>query len=264
MAPPLIWQAPWLTPNCLNTATAAQSMIDAWNRQRQDQLGMHDTFHVKSYHKRFTEFMITACMVNGNNATVYHLPQYKGTHFRHNMQELAHQMINNKEFKEWLHSSGGGAPGPSGATKSATRSGHVFISPSKDGPIGMVSIDGGPPTRDSPAQAYPDAAVAGQELQRCKAAALHHLPAALLVGLRPLHWRAFDTRPASPADHAGLETQVRLPHGPPRRPDRLVPQDPGEAVGHLGQVKVAPPRPGHCRLSAPAAPSERAHVVHRS
>jgi hypothetical protein len=150
MAPPLIWQAPWLTPNCLNTATAAQSMIDAWNRQRQDQLGMHDTFHVKSYHKRFTEFMITACMVNGNNATVYHLPQYKGTHFRHNMQELAHQMINNKEFKEWLHSSGGGAPGPSGATKSATRSGHVFISPSKDGPIGMVSIDGGPPTRDSP------------------------------------------------------------------------------------------------------------------
>jgi hypothetical protein len=99
MAPPLIWQAPWLTPNCLNTATAAQSMIDAWNRQRQDQLGMHDTFHVKSYHKRFTEFMITACMVNGNNATVYHLPQYKGTHFRHNMQELAHQMINKRNSR---------------------------------------------------------------------------------------------------------------------------------------------------------------------
>ena len=51
-----------------------------------------------------------------------------------------------------LNESGQGKEGPQGerSTKSATRSGHAFISPSKDGPIGMVSIDGGPPTRDSP------------------------------------------------------------------------------------------------------------------
>ena len=140
--------APWTTPSILNTVTRAQPMIDKFNRTTFDQLGMHDAFVTRCFETRFSHgFMMPITYVSAANAAAhFERSRYKHILPKRILLELAMHMAKNLPWLLKLHPPRAG-PGGSGGT----RSGVNFSAPStSSGP--RVSINGGPPSRESPAK----------------------------------------------------------------------------------------------------------------
>ena len=140
--------APWTTPSILNTVTRAQPMIDKFNRTVFDQLGAHDTFITRCFETRFSHgFMLPITYVSAANAALH----FSSTRYKHILPkrillELAMNMAKNTQ---WLSKLNPPRQGPGGS--GGTRSGVNYAAPStSSGP--RVSINGGPPSRESPAK----------------------------------------------------------------------------------------------------------------
>ena len=143
--------APWLTPSVLNTVTKAQPMVDKFNRTLFDVLGIHDTFTTRCFETRFAQhFCLPLVYVNAVNASKYFLAiKYRHVRPKAMLLELADYMARNPEWLAALSSAqnGGGSGGGSlQAGPSGTRRGTAYNP--QDCP--HVSINGGPPSRESP------------------------------------------------------------------------------------------------------------------
>ena len=144
-----IADAPWTTPAVLNTVTAAQPMVDVVNRTLFDQLGMHDTFVTRCFETRFSlHFMLPLTYVNAVNASKYFYSRAypKDVMTKSVLLELASHMARNRDWLEQLNVGKPPPPGPSGTragTNFAAATDAMFDTP-------HVSINGGPPSRESP------------------------------------------------------------------------------------------------------------------
>ena len=142
--------APWTTPAVLNIVTAAQPMIDKFNRVVGDQLGMHDAFVVRSFETRLSQhFLLPTTYVNAINAAKYFLPHLytKDMRSKKLLLELSFDMVRNKGWLEVL--AGGPKSGPGGG--GGTRSGYNYTASSPTR-WRQVQINGGPPSRESPSK----------------------------------------------------------------------------------------------------------------
>ena len=132
--------APWTTVKVLNKITQAQPGIDKFNRTAFDQLGMHDAFVTRCFETRFSQhFMMSITYVNAINCAKYFNPELytKDTVQKSLLLELAGKMVRNED---WLLAKSNPKDGPDGfATRAGTKYGEV-----------SVSINGGPPSRESP------------------------------------------------------------------------------------------------------------------
>jgi len=137
--------SPWMTPSILNSVTRAQPMVDKFNRTLFDQLGLHDTFVTRCFETRFSlHFLIPCTYVNAVNASKYFMEQrYKGMLPKKMLLELSYMMVTNDDWA--AERVPYGVPGTSA---SGTRSGSNYTKPMSSGPT--VSINGGPPSRESP------------------------------------------------------------------------------------------------------------------
>ena len=148
-----IRDAPYTTPSLCNIITKAQPGIDAINRQVFDLLGMHDTFVTRCFETRFSHhFMLPLTYINAINAGKAFMPsQYREMGTKPLLMTLATEMVNNPE---WLLLRRGGpfrtvrlaGEGASGTNRSGRRyqpAGQTWH---------QVRIDGGPPSRESPAK----------------------------------------------------------------------------------------------------------------
>ena len=132
--------APWTTVKVLNKITQAQPGIDKFNRTAFDQLGMHDAFVTRCFETRFSQhFMMAITYVNATNAAKYFSPDsyHKDTTQKRILLELAGKMVRNDD---WVLAMNKPKDGPDGfATRAGTKYGEK-----------TVSINGGPPSRESP------------------------------------------------------------------------------------------------------------------
>ena len=137
--------APYTTPAVLNIVTTAQPGIDKFNRTAFDVLGMHDTFITQCYETRFTQhFMMPITYVNAVNAAKYFnaARYHKSTPQKFILLELAGKMVRNDE---WLKLITKPKDGPPGGASCSTRTGTNYGQNTS-----RVSINGGPPSRESP------------------------------------------------------------------------------------------------------------------
>jgi len=137
--------APYTTPAVLNVITKAQPGIDKFNRTAFHVLGMHDTFVVRCFETRFAQhFMMPITYVNAVNAAKYfNSAQYHAsTQQKVILLELAGKMVRNDK---WLEIMGGPKSGPAGGACCSTRAGTNYGQNTDH-----VSINGGPPSRESP------------------------------------------------------------------------------------------------------------------
>jgi hypothetical protein len=141
--------APWTTVSILNKVTQAQPMIDAFNRQLFDLLGMQYSFPTRCFETRFAQhFMLPNTYVNAVNASLYFMPQqYKDVQTKGMLMLLATQMTKNAA---WLEMRNSPSVGPGGGGNNCSRSGKRYNPAEKT--WHQVSIDGGPPSRESPAK----------------------------------------------------------------------------------------------------------------
>ena len=137
--------APYAMPSILNVITKAQPGIDKFNRTAFDVLGAHDTFVTRCYETRFAQhFMMTITYVNAVNAAKYfNSAAYpKSTPQKYILLELAGKMVRNGEWlKRTSPSKEAQAAGASCSTRTGTNYGVNTA---------RVSINGGPPSRESP------------------------------------------------------------------------------------------------------------------
>lgn len=140
--------APWLTPAVLNTVTKAQPTIDVLNRTIFEQLGMHDTFVTRCFETRFVQHtMMPITYVNAVNAAKYFNPKgYPATLMpKYLLLKLASKMVTNPG---WIAINNRPLYGPGGGGAAAsTRAGTTY---SAGLCAAHVSINGGPPSRESP------------------------------------------------------------------------------------------------------------------
>ena len=141
--------APWTTFKILNTITAAQPGIDVINRQLFDLMGMQYAFTTRCFETRFSKhFLMPVTYTNAANASAYHLPgRYGDTMTKPLLMTLAAAMVRNPE---WLKILGSTPGGPGGAAQAVSRSGRRFNPAEKT--WHQCRIDGGPPSRESPAK----------------------------------------------------------------------------------------------------------------
>ena len=117
-------------------------MIDKFNRTLGDQLGMHDMFVTRCFETRFaSHFLLPCTYVNAVNAAKYFLPEtYPADRGQKSMLlELAAAMAKNPAWLAVLRAQSG-----TGGTKAGTNY-HGGVRKS-------ISLDGGPPSRESPAK----------------------------------------------------------------------------------------------------------------
>ena len=139
--------APYAMPSILNVITNAQPGIDKFNRTAFDVLGAHDTFVTRCYETRFSQhFMMPITYVNAVNAAKYFSPgaYHKSTPQKFILLELAGKMVRNDE---WLKRSSPPKDGPAGDAPCSTRTGTAYGHAKN---TARVSINGGPPSRESP------------------------------------------------------------------------------------------------------------------
>ena len=150
-----IRDAPYTTPALLNIITKAQPGIDCINRQLFDLLGMHDTFTTRCFETRFSHhFMLPLSYINAINAGKYFLPElYRDMATKPMLMKLAYEMVHNPEWQLMRGPMRGpsagprhNAPPPVGPTRSGSR--YQPAAPNWQ----QVRIDGGPPSRESPAK----------------------------------------------------------------------------------------------------------------
>ena len=137
--------APYAMPSILNVITKAQPGIDKFNRTAFDVLGAHDTFVTRCYETRFAQhFIVTITYVNAVNAAKYFnsATYLKSTPQKFILLELAGKMVRNGEWlKRTSPSKEAQAAGASCSTRTGTNYGVNTA---------RVSINGGPPSRESP------------------------------------------------------------------------------------------------------------------
>ena len=135
--------APYAMPAILNVITNAQPGIDKFNRTAFDVLGAHDTFVTRCYETRFAQhFMMSITYVNAVNAAKYFNPAAypKSTPQKHVLLELAGKMVRNTA---WVMRTSPSKDAPACGASCSTRTGTNY---GQD----RVSINGGPPSRESP------------------------------------------------------------------------------------------------------------------
>jgi hypothetical protein len=141
--------APWTTPKILNTITKAQPMIDAFNRVLIDQLGMHDAFITRCCETRFVQhFLFPITYINALNASQYFNPVVYPKEMRPKalLLKLAFHMVHNHD---WLSVNNFPKAGP-GTGASVVCSNLNKRSYKQEQGFNKVSINGGPPSRESP------------------------------------------------------------------------------------------------------------------
>ena len=135
--------APYAMPAILNVITNAQPGIDKFNRTAFDVLGAHDTFVTRCYETRFAQhFLMVFTYVNAVNAAKYFNPAAypKSTPQKHVLLELAGKMVRNTA---WVMRTSPSKDAPACGASCSTRTGTNY---GQD----RVSINGGPPSRESP------------------------------------------------------------------------------------------------------------------
>ena len=140
-------EAPWTTPSILNKVTQSQPMVDTFNRQLFDILGMQYCFRTACFETRWAQhFLMPVTYINAINAAKYFEPAaYRESGTKSMLIVLASSMVHNPEWMEILNTPRAG-PGGGGQC----RSGRSFNA--RESTWSQVRIDGGPPSRESPAK----------------------------------------------------------------------------------------------------------------
>lgn len=122
-------------------------MVDTFNRQLVDILGMQYCFRTACFETRWAQhFLMPVTYINAINAAKYFEPAaYRESGTKSMLIVLASSMVHNPEWMEILNTPRAG-PGGGGQCRSG-RSFNV-----REPTWSQVRIDGGPPSRESPAK----------------------------------------------------------------------------------------------------------------
>ena len=178
--------APYTVPNMCNLFTDGQAAVDQHNKLRQHSIRIERAVATKSFITRLDSHFSGFEFVDAYYASTFHLDTYFDTDMLEALSELSFKMIYNPVIRAEQASAHpmpglGAAAGPSGVgTRRNHASAPVMNSGDNQCPYGSVvlmaggsvSINGGPPTRESPGKhvLIPLAQVAGYrgpKQQRC-------------------------------------------------------------------------------------------------
>jgi hypothetical protein len=143
-------ECPWTTINILNKVTMAQPAIDTFNRQLFDLLGMQYTFPTRCFETRLSKQFLMPCVyINTINAAKYHFAStYGDEQTKPLLMKLASEMVRNPEWAEERNHPDNSLPGM--PHMNYCRSGKRYNPAERTWQ--QVRIDGGPPSRESPAK----------------------------------------------------------------------------------------------------------------
>ena len=141
--------APYLVPNMVNLFTKGQSAIDLGNMYRQHELAIEKAFITKCFATRLMTTFSGINFVDTFMAHMYFNEPYmfatKSFDFREEMNKLAYSLLHNKVLAaEMASKNPHHTPGTFGEAERAARR-----IPNGFEPQGFVSINGGPPSRES-------------------------------------------------------------------------------------------------------------------
>jgi hypothetical protein len=172
-----------VTNSSSNEVRTYHKLVDSFNRQLGDLLGMPYTFRTTCFETRLSEhFLFPVTYVNAVNAATYHLTStYGGMQTKPMLMTLASMMVRNPG---WMWRC---------ATAARTRRGRRERSAAGGSPQRALLVSGvdrwrAALARDSD-EAYPHPARAAGRLQGSEAAALLGVQQALLLGVHPLQHR---------------------------------------------------------------------------
>ena len=167
----------------VNMFTDGQAAIDLHNKYRQHYLAIERAIATKSFYTRLDSHFSGLCFIDAYFASKFHLDAYADMGMAEALSELAHRLIYNPVLRGERATQPTAGLGPAGAPSVQTRSGPLpHSAPNHSGPWGSVvinphggtvSINGGPPTRESPGKhvLIPLSQVAGYKgpkQQRCQ------------------------------------------------------------------------------------------------
>ena len=151
-----IHDSPYLVPNMVNLFTDCQSAVDVHNNHRQNHLAIERAILTKVFATRLDTHHEGYDFVNAAVAAAFHLPGYKEKGFLQSLTELAYRLVNNPVRAAELAcmrvpQTIGSLHAPTARGARGSRSLPTVTDPV--GPYGggiHVSINGGPPSRESP------------------------------------------------------------------------------------------------------------------